>query len=77
MRDSYPWTQDMLIRAIREPAAFMASHILPVVKPGKPVRHQQTCPVCGRNLVNTYLRKGEWKCKKCWDLEGSGANGQD
>ena len=25
----------------------------------KPVRHQQTCPVCGRKLVNTYLSKCE------------------
>ena len=37
--------------------------------PGKPVRHQQTCPVCGRTLVNTYQRDGVWKCKKCWDKE--------
>lgn len=77
MRDSYPWTQDMLIQAVKEPAAFMASQILPILKPGKPVRHQQTCPVCGRTLVNTYLREGEWKCKKCWDLEGSEADGQN
>ena len=36
-------------------------------KPEKPVRHQQTCPVCGRKLVNTYLKDGVWKCKKCWE----------
>lgn len=36
-------------------------------KPAKPVRHQQTCPVCGRKLVNTYIRNGEWKCRKCWE----------
>lgn len=36
-------------------------------KPAKPVRHQQTCPVCGRKLVNTYLRDGEWKCRRCWE----------
>ena len=23
-----------------------------------PVRHQQTCPECGRKLVNTYLKDG-------------------
>lgn len=36
-------------------------------KPAKPVRHQQTCPVCGRRLVNTYLRNGVWKCRRCWE----------
>ncbi len=36
-------------------------------KPAKPVRHQQTCPVCGRKLVNTYLRDGKWKCRRCWE----------
>lgn len=36
-------------------------------KPAKPVRHQQTCPVCGRKLVNTYLRDGVWKCRRCWE----------
>ena len=30
----------------------------------KPVRHQQTCPVCGRKLVNTYLLDGVWKCRR-------------
>lgn len=39
-------------------------------KKGKPVRHQQTCPVCGRKLVNTYRRGDVWKCKKCWDAAG-------
>lgn len=33
----------------------------------RPVRHQQTCPVCGRKLVNTYLRDGVWKCRRCWE----------
>lgn len=36
-------------------------------RPVKPVRHQQTCPVCGRKLVNTYCKGGVWKCKRCWD----------
>lgn len=31
------------------------------------VRHQQTCPVCGRKLVNTYLKNGVWKCRRCWE----------
>ena len=69
MRDSYPWPNDMMIQAMKDPAEFMASQIFSKLKPGKPVRHQQTCPVCGRTLVNTYLRGGEWKCKKCWDGE--------
>ena len=38
-------------------------------RPSKSVVHQQTCPVCGRTLVNLYLRNKEWKCKKCWDKE--------
>ena len=38
-------------------------------KPAKPTRHQQTCPVCGRKLVNTYLRDGVWKCRRCWEEE--------
>lgn len=33
-------------------------------KPDKPVRHRQTCPVCGRKLVNTYLRDGQRKCRR-------------
>ena len=37
--------------------------------PQKTVAHQQTCPVCGRTLVNTYRRGTEWKCKKCWEKE--------
>lgn len=30
----------------------------------KPIRHQQTCPVCDRKLVNTYLRDGKRKCRQ-------------
>lgn len=33
----------------------------------KNVKHSETCPVCGQNLVNLYPRNGAWKCKKCWD----------
>ena len=41
-------------------------------KPKKTVLHQQTCPVCGRKLVNLYVgARGEWKCKQCWDEEAS------
>lgn len=45
------------------------SRFLPrwIFYPAKPVRHQQTCPVCGRKLVNTYFRGGEWKCRRCWE----------
>ena len=28
---------------------------------------RQTCPVCGRKLVNTYLKDGVWKCRRCWE----------
>lgn len=47
------------------------------------VVHHETCPCCGRKLVNLYLgevekfeRRGddtvrklvkEWRCKACWD----------
>lgn len=33
-----------------------------------PVRHHEICPCCGRKMVNIYLRDGDWKCKKCWDV---------
>ena len=36
-------------------------------EPRKPVLHQQTCPVCGRTLVNTYKHSGTWKCRRCWE----------
>ena len=38
-------------------------------RPVKPSRHQQTCPVCGRKLVNTYRKDGVWKCRRCWEEE--------
>lgn len=37
--------------------------------PEKPIAHQQTCPVCGRGLVNLYKRNGVWKCRRCWEEE--------
>lgn len=42
-----------------------------LLRPSKPIAHQQTCPVCGRTLVNLYKRGEEWRCKKCWDKEDS------
>lgn len=36
------------------------------------VVHHETCPCCGRKLVNLYrggVDEKEWKCKKCWDAE--------
>ena len=49
------------------------------------VVHQETCPCCGRKLVNLYRREVEkfekrgedtirkkknvWKCKACWGKE--------
>lgn len=37
----------------------------------KIVRHSETCPVCGRTLVNLYPGNGVWKCKQCWDEDTS------
>lgn len=34
---------------------------------GMPVRERETCPDCGKKLVNLYFKGGEWKCKKCWE----------
>lgn len=31
--------------------------------------HQQTCPACGRTLVNLYRRHGAWKCRRCHEKE--------
>ena len=31
------------------------------------VRHRETCPVCGKKLVNLYWRKSGWKCRACWE----------
>lgn len=42
-----------------------------IFKPGKSIRHQQTCPVCGRELVNTYEHNGTWKCRRCWEKAAS------
>lgn len=33
------------------------------------IRHRQTCPRCGRDLVNTYRCGDKWQCKRCWDKE--------
>lgn len=49
------------------PYTIPSSSIRRLFKPAKPVRHQQTCPVCGRRLVNTYSRNGVWKCRRCWE----------
>ena len=36
-----------------------------VFKPDKGVIHRQTCPECGRKLVNLYKRGNVWKCRRC------------
>ena len=43
-----------------------------LLKPGKPVLHRETCPECGRTLVNLYRRGNLWRCKRCWDEKGGG-----
>ena len=69
MRDSYP----MVFEALTDPVGYMKREVMRQIKhcSGKPVRHQQTCPVCGKKMVNTYCRSGTWKCKKCWDEDGA------
>lgn len=47
---------------------FLLWDVTRKLKPGKPIMHQTTCPVCGRKLINIYLRNGEWKCKQCWEV---------
>lgn len=49
------------------PYTFQPGYIRRLLKPAKPVRHQQTCQVCGGKLVNTYFRNGAWKCRRCWE----------
>lgn len=31
------------------------------------VVHHETCPICGRKMVNLYRREDEWKCRLCWE----------
>lgn len=42
------------------------------IRKSKPISHQQTCPICGRTLVNLYRHNGVWKCNKCWNAEERG-----
>ena len=32
-----------------------------------PIRRQETCPCCGKKMINIYRREEEWKCNACWD----------
>lgn len=32
---------------------------------GMSVKARETCPVCGRAMVNIYARDGAWMCRKC------------
>ena len=38
------------------------------------VVHHETCPCCGRKLVNLYRREKEWKCRLCWEAQDKEAN---
>lgn len=61
-----------LFAALYDPQRWIASKVVRQLRGGgrKGVRHQQTCPECGRQLVNLYVGKdGEWKCKKCWEAD--------
>lgn len=37
------------------------------------VVHHETCPICGKKLVNLYARKNnisgknDWRCRTCWE----------
>ena len=31
------------------------------------VIHRETCPCCGKALVNLYRRNGSWRCSECWE----------
>lgn len=33
------------------------------------VFHHQTCPECGRTLVNLYRFGKEKKCRRCWGIK--------
>ena len=61
-----------LYEALSDPTAYVLKTAKTVLGKrkgrGKFVRHHQTCPACGRHLVNTYVNEdGEWKCRKCWE----------
>ena len=63
-------TEEMVLQALSNPKEWIMAQIMAQLmrKGGKKgVLHQQTCPVCGRNLVNTYRRGNEWKCRVCWE----------
>lgn len=66
-KDIYP----EVLAALSNPRDYMMHCIRrEMTKSTKPgVKHQQTCPVCGRNLVNTYYLDGEWKCRRCLNCE--------
>ena len=40
------------------------------------VLHQETCPECGRTMVNLYKRAQVWKCRRCWERADAGGNGE-
>lgn len=65
-----PNIDPMIYLAMFDPVGYMKAAISRELKPGKPVKHQQTCPICGRNLVNLYYLDGVWKCRQCWNKGG-------
>lgn len=63
-------TEAMVLQALANPKEWMRAQVMAqLMRKGgkKDVLHQQTCPVCGRKLVNTYRRGNEWKCRVCWE----------
>ena len=61
-------SEAMFIAALFQPREYIKAAITNQIcgKRGKKnVRHSETCPVCGRKLVNLYPGNGAWKCRQC------------
>lgn len=61
---------NQVMAALSNPSAYMVEMVKRQLH-SKPisVRHHETCPVCGRTLVNLYRYNDEWKCRKCGEME--------
>lgn len=66
-------TEQELFAAVGDPVGWMKQQIALELGPGKKVDKlcRQTCPVCGKKMVNIYRREKMWQCKQCWDKEDS------
>ena len=41
-----------------------------------PVMHRETCPCCGKTLVNLYWRNSSWRCLECWEKSTANKEGE-